>query len=237
MSAADRRAADFDGDGKAEVFVLSEKEKQIARSVLEDGRLSFPTPLPTSGDPVALDVADLDGDGVPEILYVSPATRMKATTFSPSGPEAREVRHVHSVRGGRWTPRPEQGSKAPRRSRWSTSTATARPTSWSSTPYGPPVLLLGRVGEPPAPGRGPRAAGRRDAGGPLVSSRGARPDRRPDVRPEVALDKSGQWAVLDQFNSGRSSAQVIGAAAIDIDGDEQGDRPARPDVQVDPLPV
>ena len=63
--------ADLDGDGKDEVYVLSEQEKQIGRSVFDKGRLSFPTPLPIAGEPVAMDVADLDGDKTPEILYVA----------------------------------------------------------------------------------------------------------------------------------------------------------------------
>ena len=65
------RLADLDGDGKDEVYVLSEQEKQIGRSVFDKGRLSFPTPLPITGEPVAMDVADLDGDKTPEILYVA----------------------------------------------------------------------------------------------------------------------------------------------------------------------
>ena len=58
-------------DGKAEVYVLSEQEKLIGRSTFENGRLSFPSPLPLEGDPVAMDVADLDGDKTPEIVYVA----------------------------------------------------------------------------------------------------------------------------------------------------------------------
>ena len=51
------------GDGKAEVYVLSEQEKQIGRSVFENGPADrFPSPLALDGDPVAMDVADLDGD-------------------------------------------------------------------------------------------------------------------------------------------------------------------------------
>ncbi|HEX8202627.1 MAG TPA: VCBS repeat-containing protein, partial [Isosphaeraceae bacterium] len=73
----DVRLADFDGDGRAEVVVLSEPEKQIGRSTLAGGRLSFPTPLPLSGgEPVALEVADLDGDRAPELQYVV-RTRVK----------------------------------------------------------------------------------------------------------------------------------------------------------------
>src|SRR5262249_36534858 len=53
------RLADLDGDRKCEVIVLSEQEKQIGLSRFSSGRLTFPTPLPISGEPVALDVADL----------------------------------------------------------------------------------------------------------------------------------------------------------------------------------
>ena len=56
--------------GKDEVYVLSEQEKQIGRSIFDNGRLTFPTPLSLAGEPVAMDVADLDGDKAPEILYV-----------------------------------------------------------------------------------------------------------------------------------------------------------------------
>jgi hypothetical protein len=35
----------------------------------------------------------------------------------------------------------------------------------------------------------------------------------------LVLDKSGHWQVKDQYNTGRGSAQVLGAAALDVDGD------------------
>ena len=59
--------ADLDHDGKDEVYVLSEQEKQIGRSTMENGRVSFPTPLPITGEPVAMDLADLDGDKTPGV--------------------------------------------------------------------------------------------------------------------------------------------------------------------------
>ena len=35
----------------------------------------------------------------------------------------------------------------------------------------------------------------------------------------IRLDPKGQWEIKDQYNSGRNSAQIQGAAALDVDGD------------------
>ncbi len=53
-----------------EVYVLSEQERQIGRSTFEKGRLTFPSPLSATGEPVAMDVVDVNGDESAEILYV-----------------------------------------------------------------------------------------------------------------------------------------------------------------------
>src|SRR5205085_9050711 len=87
--------ADLDRDGKDEVYVLSEQEKQIGQSEWARGRLSFPTPLPIAGEPVAMDLADLDGDKTPEILYL---TRMK-----PGG-NAFELRALTRDKSGTFRP-------------------------------------------------------------------------------------------------------------------------------------
>ena len=65
------RIADLDGDKTGEVVVLSAREKAIGVSRMEKGRLTFPQSLALAKDPVALDVADLNGDGSPEVIYIS----------------------------------------------------------------------------------------------------------------------------------------------------------------------
>ncbi len=35
----------------------------------------------------------------------------------------------------------------------------------------------------------------------------------------VLLDADGLWKIKDQYNAGRNSAQILGAAALDTDGD------------------
>jgi len=64
-------AADIDKDGKAELVVLSVKEKIIGKAEFENDRLSFPQPVEITGEPVAMDLADVDHDGNIDCLYIS----------------------------------------------------------------------------------------------------------------------------------------------------------------------
>ena len=64
-------AADIDGDGKTELGVLSVKEKVIGISRFEDDRLSFPKPIDLTGEPVAMELADVDNDSGVDCLYIS----------------------------------------------------------------------------------------------------------------------------------------------------------------------
>ena len=217
------RIADLDGDGKGEVIVLSEQEKQIGRSVLADGRLTFPSPLPLSGEPVALDVADLDGDGAAEVVYIA---------RNPASSETFNLRALkREAASGTFVP-----------FRWGTSDMVEVKGLAGAPPalevldvnrdgqadvlvfnaYGAPVLLLGREGEPPAPaGGGPGSlAGVEPAGLSLADLDGpALIVAQNSFARNIELDRSGRWQVKDQYNTGRSSAQVVGAAVLDTDGD------------------
>lgn len=62
--------ADADGDGKAEVFIASEREKLLAVSRWQDNRLSFPEALPSADAPLAMCFADLEGRGRRDLVYV-----------------------------------------------------------------------------------------------------------------------------------------------------------------------
>jgi hypothetical protein len=72
-------AADIDGDGKSEIAVLSVKERVIGISKFSDGRLSFPKALDVAGEPLAMELADIDGDGAMDCVYIS---RSQADTRS-----------------------------------------------------------------------------------------------------------------------------------------------------------
>ena len=64
-------ALDIDNDGKTELAVLSIKEKIIGLSKFENDRLSFPQPVDLTGEPVAMELADIDQDGAADCIYIS----------------------------------------------------------------------------------------------------------------------------------------------------------------------
>jgi len=64
-------AADIDNDGKTELAVLSVKEKIIGKAEFKDDRFSFPQPVKITGEPVAMELADIDHDGNIDCVYIS----------------------------------------------------------------------------------------------------------------------------------------------------------------------
>jgi hypothetical protein len=64
-------ALDIDNDGRTELAVLSIKEKVIGLSKFENDRLSFPQPLDVMGEPLAMDLSDIDQDGTADCIYIS----------------------------------------------------------------------------------------------------------------------------------------------------------------------
>ena len=63
--------ADIDGDNKSELAVLSVKEKIIGIAEFEDNRFSFPRPADITGEPLAMELDDVDGDGKIDCFYIS----------------------------------------------------------------------------------------------------------------------------------------------------------------------
>ena len=59
------------GQDRDSLVVLSVEEKLIALSQYQGERLTFPQTLTTSGRPVAMEVADFNGDGQPDLIYIS----------------------------------------------------------------------------------------------------------------------------------------------------------------------
>ena len=215
------------GKTRDDVFILSEQEKQIGLAALENGRLTFPSPLTIVGDPVAMDLANPVGGKGPRVFYI-----VRAKPADPkSGTDAFELRAMSPDKAGIFRPDNwEQSESVPLPG------VTALPTAIKTldvnqdgqvdllvfNQYGSPLLLLGQKEGPPRPfssslgplsGATPAGVTQMDLGGPALIVAQNTFARR------VLLDLQGHWNIKDQYNAGRNSAQVLGAAALDTDGD------------------
>jgi len=64
-------AADVDDDGKLELAILSVKEKAIGLTRFENERFSFPRPIELKGEPLAMELSDIEHDGRIDCVYIS----------------------------------------------------------------------------------------------------------------------------------------------------------------------
>ena len=215
--------ADLDENGREEAYVLSEQEKQIGRSQFEDGRLSFPTPLPITGEPVAMTLAVLEGSKAPAIVYAA-RTKPGADSF-----ELRAIRRGAS--GGfdaqSFGPRatiPITGlSGAPTAIRAFDVNKDGETDLILFSSYGPPVLLLGQPKDhslaPFGGGLGP-LGGATPSGLSVMTVKGepALIVAQNTFARHIMLGGDGQWEIKEQYNAGRASVQIQGAAALDVSG-------------------
>lgn len=68
----DVQIADIDGDGVPETLSISREEKMVGVSHYKNGRLTFPAPLETAGQPLAMTAGKLrDGDDGASLVYLS----------------------------------------------------------------------------------------------------------------------------------------------------------------------
>ncbi len=64
-------AGDLDGSGQDAIAALSLEEKTIAISRLDKGRLRFPESIAISDQPQAMDLADVNGDALVDLVYIA----------------------------------------------------------------------------------------------------------------------------------------------------------------------
>src|ERR1041385_2740196 len=69
---SDLAVADWDGDGKPEIFMLSADERQIGVTKLDEKqRLPFPTLIPMEGTPLAMAVGPLKTGAKPTLAVIT----------------------------------------------------------------------------------------------------------------------------------------------------------------------
>ena len=69
-------------EGPESLVVLSVDEKLIGVSRYQNGRLSFPQTVPTAGEPLVCDLADLNRDGQPDLAYVAKVQQSGRDAFA-----------------------------------------------------------------------------------------------------------------------------------------------------------
>jgi len=235
-------AVDIDADGKTELGVLSLKEKVIGISEFEDDRLSFPKPVGVTGEPVAMELADIDGNGSIDCLYVS-----------RSDDDLRTLRAVYDL----------AVSEKDRADSAGANTEKAGPNGLAlelkkltSNPDGLKVLDVDQDGlldvlifvsyEPPILVRqveknkfevidSPKAQSSLIKDANLRSISVANVDGKSGDELLVAqknfarslVFSEGQtWNVIDQYNAKSTDNQILAVAAFELDAASQADRPS-----------
>lgn len=223
------RVGDLDGDRKAEVFVLSEREKQIGRGLWRDGRLSFPSPLPlAAGEPIAFELADIDGDRKPELVYAAKTRtdgkdrlQLHALTCDATGQFSQSA-----WPGGVAFVALKEGSNSPEQIQAVDVNNDGLSDLLLLGNYGPPTLLVSRKAQPPQElaNLGPLAsANRSSVRTVLLDGKKVLMVAQNNFARVVGLDADGRWQIRDQFNASGASASIQGVAALNLDGDTATD--------------
>src|SRR5690606_4510250 len=72
---------DFNHDGNVELILYSSSEKLLGVTEWDGHRLTFPTPLPVEGLLAAATVAELNGDGIPDLVLLLRDGKGRASTY------------------------------------------------------------------------------------------------------------------------------------------------------------
>jgi hypothetical protein len=231
--------ADLDNDGRAELGVLSVKEKIIGLSKFEDERLSFPKPIDVVGEPLAMELADVDGDGGIDCVYVSKDTNdvrtLRAASYVPGT-------GASAVRGG--------GGD------WDETGPALKLTKLASNPDGLKVIdvdqdslediLIFVKYEPPILVRqtqkgtfevvdSPRAQASLIKDASLSSIAAADVDgqkgkelllAQKNFARSLRFADGERWSIIDQYNAKSTENEISAVAAFDIDVEKTQEGPA-----------
>ncbi len=219
------RLADTDGDGKAEVYVLSEEESTLGVSRFEEGRLSFPKPLPVATGPLAFEFADIDGDSQTELVVIARGEGSNNYTL-----------HAYRKTGDEW----QDALPAP--IELSLKGSPDRLVAFEGNGDGRSdfVVFLGQRRTPhvfvsddqnglkelEVPG----GIGLADVSTPGAFSSGTVRDPEGEgERPALLVAQGrfarnlelheGNWRVVDQYNADENGAKIEGSATLDLDGE------------------
>ena len=206
-------------EGPAEVITLSTKEKSIGLSRMEEDRLTIPTVIPTEGEPVALEMADLNGDNAEEIVYISREREGRSSKY---------LVRVLTRNGDEWNPLHEEGLEV------ELSSSPDRLSRADVNQDGHPDFLISQGSEreqvlivsdkegklsivKPAEGfnLGTVAAGAIYLG---TLDKPAVIVAQDNFARSFLLDEENRWKLQEQFNAAEPNAKLAGAVTLDLDG-------------------
>lgn len=219
QGASQVRIGKTSANGPMEVVTLSDKEQSIGLSSMQEGRLSIPQVLPTAGEPVALEMADLTGDDLDEIIYVSRERSGRSSDYF--------VRILVRT-GDEWKHREEKGlevdlSSSPDRLSVGDLNRDGHPDFLISqgSERQQIILLSDEAGKLSViePGEG-FTLGTVDTGAIYLGTKEqpAVVVSQENFARSFQLDEQNHWQLLEQFNANEPNAKLSGAVLIDLDG-------------------
>jgi len=227
----DPRIGDVDGDGASELVVVSEPERMIGVARLEGGRLPFPRTVAVEGEPAAMDVADVNGDGVDDVVVVATTGEGRRREYflhvhvgTPEGLSAEPA--THAIDGLERVPNAIRVADLDR-------DGEADVVAFLPDGRSVPVLLVQRDGAFVSDARGEDTPGLGilKGAGPRAMAYG---DSDGDGASELVVcannfaralyfeaddDGSLHPHVLEQFNGPASDSSIQSCAVFDLDGD------------------
>lgn len=221
LGATQLRVTDLNGDGKAEVLVLSPKENSLGISRWQDNKLTFPESLAIEGNIKAFDVTDMENDGTPEIIVVTEGTGRGSEKKTQVLVGRRDATGEWSFGGEMNKPVEVKLPATVERLRMTDVNLDGRADYLFFVNAKPPQAILSDdKGLPASTATGGVPLG--DVGpGAVTSAKLEEPallvSQGNFVR-SVRLDDQSRWQVAEQFNADDSAAKVAGSAVLDLDG-------------------
>lgn len=220
--------ADLDGDKRADLVLASEREKVIAVSRWRNNRLTFPASLPSLDTPMAVGLADFEGNGQLDIAYISSAREgfkakyllrklvydrdegWKAGDFN--GTEAVELESLKTAPSEMIAVDADRDGRSDLFVVANNHPVLFLATNARGTPQASDSDTSNRLG---VVSPGEITLGKLDGPAILIAQR--------NFARRVKLNVEGEWTVVDQFNAESPNAKIAGTAILDLDDDGEAE--------------
>ena len=241
LGAEQLRVTDLDNDKRAEVIVLSAREKALAISKFVDGRLEFPQAIPVGTadeSPAAFETADVNNNGKQEIVTIIRRREGRSSKY--------ELR-IFEEKDGKW----DRLQLSDEPIMLSLKTTPARIVKFEANGDDRPDFMVfydsrrepyvlvsdAEAGLKELVTDGGFQLGELEAGSVYVS----RQNTRSILVSQETFARSltltnNRWRVLDQYNAAETGANISGATEVNLDG-QPGDEIVLVDTGVKKLRV